>query len=87
MAIKIYKTSILTFKAREDYVVGDYRFKGGFNKSNPRRMVEMWAEKERKNYNRLKAANIPCPEIIHLHKHILVMTFLGKNGQYILIYS
>lgn len=50
-------------------------------------MVEMWAEKERKNYNRLKAANIPCPEIIHLHKHILVMTFLGKNGQYILIYS
>lgn len=85
MALKIYKTSILSFKAREDYVVGDYRFRGGFNKSNPRRMVEMWAEKERKNLNRLKAAEIPCPDVILLHKHVLIISFLGKNGQYKII--
>lgn len=48
-AIKIYKTSILVFKDRERYISGDYRFRHGFNKSNPRKMVRMWAEKERRN--------------------------------------
>lgn len=45
----------------------------------------MWAEKERKNLNRLKAAEIPCPDVILLHKHVLVISFLGKNGQYKII--
>ena len=52
LAIKIYKTSILIFKDRERYVAGDFRFRHGFNKSNPRKMVAMWAEKERRNLGR-----------------------------------
>lgn len=35
LAIKIYKTSILVFKDRERYVVGDMRFKKGYT-HNPR---------------------------------------------------
>lgn len=51
-AIKIYKTSILVFKDRERYVRGEFRFRHGFNKSNPRKMVKMWAEKETRNLKR-----------------------------------
>lgn len=79
-AIKIYKTSILVFKDRDKYVTGEHRWKNGYCKSNPRKMVKVWAEKEMRNYRRLHAANIPCPEPILLKSHVLIMTFLGKNG-------
>ena len=79
-AIKIYKTSILVFKDRDKYVTGEHRWKNGYCKSNPRKMVKVWAEKEMRNYRRLYAADIPCPEPILLKSHVLIMTFLGKNG-------
>lgn len=57
-AIKIYKTSILVFKDRERYINGDYRFRHGFNKSNPRKMVAMWADKERRNLVRFCSLSV-----------------------------
>lgn len=68
------------FKDREKYVTGDFRFKCGYCKSNPRRMVRLWAEKERRNYFRLKMAGILCPEVKILESHLMVMTFIGKGG-------
>jgi RIO kinase 1 len=44
-AIKIYKTSILVFKDRDRYVTGEFRFRRGYNKHNPRKMVKIWAGK------------------------------------------
>ncbi|KAF9982451.1 Serine/threonine-protein kinase RIO1 [Mortierella antarctica] len=80
-AIKIYKTSILVFKDRDRYVSGEYRFRHGYNKSNPRKMVKIWAEKEMRNLKRIHQAGIPCPEPLVLRMHVLVMGFLGdKNG-------
>ncbi|KAI9206604.1 RIO1 family-domain-containing protein [Polychytrium aggregatum] len=80
-AIKIYKTSILTFKDRDRYVTGEFRFRHGYNKSNPRKMVKIWAEKEMRNLKRLQLAGIPCPEPILLRMHVLLMSFLGdKTG-------
>jgi len=35
----VYKTSILVFKDREQYISGDYRFSNGCSKGNPRKMV------------------------------------------------
>jgi RIO kinase 1 len=52
MAVKIYKTSILVFKDRDRYVSGEFRFRKGYCKSNPRKMVKLWAEKEMRNYSR-----------------------------------
>ena len=43
------------------YVVGDSRFQR-YCKSNPRKMVKMWAEKEMRNLARLHAAGINCPK-------------------------
>jgi len=49
-------------------------------KSNPRKMVKVWAEKEMRNYRRIHAAGIPTPEPIFLKSHVLLMEFLGTNG-------
>ncbi len=78
-AIKVYKTSILVFKDRDKYVTGEYRFRQGYNKSNNRAMVKMWAEKEMRNLRRIYAAGIPCPEPINLRLHVLVMGFVGNS--------
>ncbi|XP_072267844.1 serine/threonine-protein kinase RIO1 [Pyxicephalus adspersus] len=78
-AIKIYKTSILMFKDRDKYVSGEFRFRHGYCKGNPRKMVKTWAEKEMRNLIRLNTAGIPCPEPILLKSHVLVMRFIGKN--------
>lgn len=80
IAIKIYKTSILTFKDRDRYVTGEYRFRHGYSKSNPRKMVKVWAEKEMRNLKRLNIAGIPSPQPILLRSHVLLMTFIGKGG-------
>lgn len=79
-AIKIYKTSILVFKDRDKYVSGEFRFRNGYCKSNPRKMVRTWAEKEMRNLVRMFNAKLNVPEPIILRSHVLVMTFLGDEG-------
>uniref|UniRef100_A0A8C5AWW0 non-specific serine/threonine protein kinase n=1 Tax=Gadus morhua TaxID=8049 RepID=A0A8C5AWW0_GADMO len=78
-AIKIYKTSILLFKDRDKYVSGEFRFRHGYCKGNPRKMVRTWAEKEMRNLLRLQTAGIPSPEPLMLRSHVLLMTFIGKE--------
>ena len=79
-AIKVFKTSILVFKDRDKYVSGEFRFRNGYCRSNPRKMVKTWAEKELRNYRRLHAAGIPSPEPVLLKNHILIMEFVGADG-------
>ncbi|KIY45582.1 RIO1-domain-containing protein [Fistulina hepatica ATCC 64428] len=81
LALKIYKTSILIFKDRDKYVTGEHRFRRGYSRRNPRKMVRLWAEKEMRNLRRLVAAQIRCPEPIEVRENVLVMSFLGdKEG-------
>lgn len=79
-ALKIYKTSILVFKDRDKYVTGEFRFRKGYSKHNPRKMVRLWAEKEMRNLSRLHANGVPCPRPILLRGHVLLMEFIGKGG-------
>lgn len=72
--------SSLVFKDRDRYVSGEYRFRNGYAKSNPRKMVKLWAEKETRNLRRLHAAGIPCPNPLLLRLHVLVMDFFGRDG-------
>jgi len=84
LALKIYKTSILVFKDRDKYVTGEYRFRRGYSRRNPRKMVRLWAEKEMRNLKRLSSAGIRCPEPIEVRENVLVMTFLGNTeGWYV----
>ena len=79
LAIKIYKTSILVFKDRDRYVSGEFRFRKGYAKSNPRKMVRLWAEKEMRNLKRLWERGLPCPQPIEVRENVLVMEFFGTN--------
>ncbi|CAE7942383.1 RIOK1, partial [Symbiodinium necroappetens] len=79
-AVKVYKTSILVFKDRARYVEGEFRFRQGYCKGNPRKMVAQWAEKEMRNLRRLAAVGIPCPEVVDVRQNVLVMEFLGHDG-------
>ena len=79
-ALKIYKTSILVFKDRDKYVTGEFRFRHGYSRHNPRKMVRLWAEKEMRNLTRLYSNGVPCPRPILLRGHVLLMEFIGADG-------
>ncbi|XP_015208974.1 serine/threonine-protein kinase RIO3 [Lepisosteus oculatus] len=78
-ALKVYKTTLNEFRNRDKYIKDDYRFKDRFSKLNPRKIIRMWAEKEMHNLTRMQKVGIPCPEVVILKKHILVMSFIGEN--------
>lgn len=80
VAIKVFKTSILVFKDRDKYVTGEFRFRHGYCKRNPRKMVQTWAEKEMRNLIRIHQSGIKCPEPLLLRSHVLLMEFIGTNG-------
>lgn len=79
-AIKIYKTSILQFKDRDKYVTGEFRFRHGYCRNNPRKMIRTWAEKEFRNLIRLQQGKVIAPKPILLRSHVLLMDFIGTNG-------
>ncbi|XP_057337317.1 serine/threonine-protein kinase rio1 [Microplitis mediator] len=79
LAIKIYKTSILQFKDRDKYVTGEFRFRHGYCRRNPRKMVQMWAEKEFRNLTRLIKNGISAPNPIYLRGNVLLMDFIGTD--------
>ena len=80
LAVKIFKTSILVFKDRDRYISGEHRFRNGYCKSNPRKMVKIWAEKEMRNLKRLTSCGVRCPVPILIKNNVLIMRFIGKSG-------
>lgn len=79
VVLKVFKTTLNEFKNRDRYIKDDYRFIDRYSKLNPRKIIRLWAEKEMHNLTRMKKAEIPCPEVVLLKKHILVMSFIGEN--------
>ncbi len=75
-ALKIYKTSCMTFKDRAKYMDGERRFTS-FCKSNSGKLAKVWAEKEIRNLNRLFNSNILCPRPIGIKLHVVLMEFIG----------
>jgi RIO kinase 1 len=82
VAIKIYRTSILNFRARQDYISGEFRFRGEYTSAkNPRKMVRVWAEKELRNLRRLEQSGIRAPRVLEGKENVLVMEFLGQGDE------
>ncbi|XP_058445858.1 serine/threonine-protein kinase RIO3 [Malaya genurostris] len=79
VAIKIFSTTLNEFKQRDRYIKDDFRFVGKCSKQNARIVIDMWAEKELHNLNRMKKFGIRCPEVVALKKNILVMSFIGQD--------
>jgi RIO kinase 3 len=79
--IKAFKTRLNEFKTREKYIGDDYRFKDRFKHLNTVKIIRLWAEKEMHNLMKMRRYEIPCPEVVILKKHVLVMSFIGKDSQ------
>ncbi|KAH9383402.1 hypothetical protein HPB48_024644 [Haemaphysalis longicornis] len=79
-AVKVFKTTLNEFKNREQYIREDFRFRDRFNKLNPRKVIHLWAEKEMHNLRKIERAGLPCPSVVLLKKHLLVMSFVGADG-------
>lgn len=79
-AVKVFKTTLNEFKNREQYIREDFRFRDRFNKLNPRKVIHLWAEKEMHNLKKIERAGLPCPSVVLLKKHLLVMSFVGMDG-------
>lgn len=79
VVLKIYKTSTMLFKDRTRYIIDEKRFKK-FCKSNSRKLIKVWSEKEVRNLKRLIKHNIMCPKPLYLKKSILIMTMIGNDS-------
>lgn len=77
-ALKIYRTSNLTFKRIARYIEGDPRFKGIHG--SRRKVIFAWAIKEFRNLQRMREAKIRVPEPIKFNQNMLVMEFVGTEG-------
>lgn len=61
-------------------MTGERRFRRGYSKHNPRKMVRLWAEKEMRNLKRLVSVGILCPEPIEVRENVLLMRFMGNKA-------
>lgn len=77
-ALKIYRTSNLTFKRIARYIEGDPRFKGIHG--SRRKVIFAWATKEFRNLQRLRVAKVRVPEPIKFSQNMLVMEYIGIEG-------
>lgn len=75
VAIKIYRTSTMTFKHIASYIEGDPRFSYGYK--NRRDLIEEWARKEYKNLYLLRQAKVRVPTPLKCLHNILIMDFIG----------
>ncbi len=78
LAVKIYRIKTAEPRFMWPYIIGDPRFKKIRHKT--RDLIFAWAEKEYKNLNRAKSANVRVPTPIAVRKNILVMEFIGTDG-------
>lgn len=79
LAIKIYLTIAGDFKkGKIQYIEGDPRFT--HMKHDTRSIVFSWALKEFKNLHLALKAKVKVPRPIAIKKNVLVMQFIGKNG-------
>ena len=77
VAVKIYRTSNLTFKHISEYIIGDPRFKS-FHKNN-KDIVHIWTKKEFKNLEKLKNIGVKAPKPIVFTDNVLVMQYIGDS--------
>lgn len=77
VAVKIYRTSNLTFKHISEYIIGDPRFKS-FHKNN-KDIVHIWTQKEFKNLEKLKKIGVKAPKPIVFADNVLVMQYIGDS--------
>jgi RIO kinase 1 len=78
VAVKVYRINASDFRTMRDYLDGDPRFEG--IGSDKKKVVVAWTKKEFANLKRARAAGVRVPEPIAVQRNVLVMEFLGRDG-------
>ncbi len=78
LALKIYRVAASDFKAMQDYIIGDPRFRSV--KGNKRSLVNAWTRKEYRNLLRAEEAGVRVPHPYTARENILVMDLVGVDG-------
>lgn len=78
VAVKIYRISASDFRQMEQYLAGDPRFEG--IGSDKKQVVTAWVRKEFANLQRARAAGVRVPAPIAVQRNVLVMEYLGVEG-------
>ncbi|PSP98953.1 serine protein kinase RIO [Halobacteriales archaeon QS_4_70_19] len=79
VAVKIYRINASDFRSMRDYLEGDPRFEG--IGSDKKKVVTAWTKKEYANLRRARAAGVRVPDPVAVQRNVLVMEFLGTDGQ------
>jgi RIO kinase 1 len=80
LAVKIYLVNNAEFrKSRNMYVLNDPRFRRIPNQL--REFIYLWARREYSNLKSAYNSGIPVPRPIAVSRNVLVMSFLGRNGE------
>jgi RIO kinase 1 len=79
VAVKVYRINASDFRTMRDYLDGDPRFEG--IGSDKKKVVVAWTKKEFANLKRARAAGVRVPEPIAVQRNVLVMEFLGRDGE------
>jgi len=79
LAAKIYRIETSKFvKTMHQYIDGDSRFKD--YRHSKRGIIKIWCQKEFRNLKDTYAKKLSVPKPIKFEENILLMEFLGKNG-------
>jgi RIO kinase 3 len=79
VAIKVFR-HIEDVRGRNDYVDGDPRFDGKFQKATSREKPEILAEREYRNLLRANRSGVPVPTPLIQKENVVFMRFLGEDG-------
>ncbi len=77
MAVKIYRIETSEFYKMDEYLFGDKRF--DMRRISPKEIVFIWTEKEFRNLERAKEANVNVPEPYVYMKNVILMEFIGED--------
>jgi RIO kinase 1 len=79
VAVKVYRINASDFKDMRGYLDGDPRFEG--IGSDKKKVVTAWVRKEFANLQRARRGGVRVPEPIAVERNVLVMEFVGRDGQ------
>jgi len=53
----------------------------GHCRTNPRKLIKLWAEKEFRNLKRMKDRGLPVPTPVKIENNVLLMDFVGIGSK------
>lgn len=59
----------------------EHILKSGHCRTNPRKLIKLWAEKEFRNLKRMKEKGLPCPTPVKIKDHVMLMEFIGNGSK------